>query len=341
MNVVDTRDRPLRSLRLSVTDRCNLRCHYCMPEADYVWLPREDLLSFEEVDRIVRVFTRLGVNKVRLTGGEPLLRKDVASLVKLLAKNQALTERALTTNGLLLQSQAKALRESGLSRITVSLDTIRRDRFRRFMRRDRLRDVLTGIDAAKGAGFDAIKLDTVIVRGRNDDEIVDLIEFARKIDAEVRFIEYMDVGGATRWTKEDVVSKKEILATIENYFGASVEPIDIDSWAPAKRYRLPNGNTFGIIASTTEPFCATCDRSRLTADGLFYLCLYARKGLDLRAPLRSGATDDDLLEIIKGAWEARDDRGAEHRLELENRAALVQAKRLREDPHLEMHTRGG
>jgi cyclic pyranopterin phosphate synthase len=312
-----------------------------MPETDYVWLPREDLLSFEEIDRVVRVFTRLGVNKVRITGGEPLLRRDVTSLVGLLTANEALTERAVTTNGILLQSQAKALREAGLSRITVSLDTIRRDRFREFMRRDRLRDVLAGIDAARSVGFGAIKLDTVIVRGRNEDEIVDLIEFAQSIDGEVRFIEYMDVGGATRWTKRDVVSKKEVLATIEAHFGVNVEPIDTESWAPAKRYRLPSGNTFGIIASTTEPFCATCDRSRLTADGLFYLCLYARKGLDLRAPLRTGATDDDLLELIRGTWEARDDRGAEHRLELEHRGALVKPKSLRKDPHLEMHTRGG
>lgn len=340
-HVVDRRNRPLRSLRVSVTDRCNLRCHYCMPEEDYVWLPREDLLSFEEIARLVRVFTRLGVDKVRLTGGEPLVRKDLPSLVRLLAADDAIRDRALTTNGLLLASQAVALRGAGLSRITVSLDTLRAERFRDITRRDRLDDVLAGIEAAGRAGFVDLKIDTVVVRGRNEDELIELLDFGRRIGAEVRFIEYMDVGGATRWTAENVVGKKEMLAVIEAHHGGRAEPVDLESWAPAKRYRLANGVTFGIIASTTEPFCATCDRSRLTADGLFYLCLYAREGVDLRAPLRAGATDDDLLARIAKAWEARDDRGAELRLELERREALVEAEKLRSDPHLEMHTRGG
>ncbi len=310
-----------------------------MPEADYVWLPRKDLLSFEETARAVSIFARLGVEKVRLTGGEPLLRRDLPDLVRLLRRDSRLSEVALTTNGLLLEPQAKALREAGLSRITVSLDTLKRERFQEISRRDGLEDVLSGIDAARSAGFSELKLDAVIVRGMNDDELFDLLEFAKSIQAEVRFIEYMDVGGATRWSPERVFSKREMLALI-----GEATPIDLESWAPARRFRRPDGTTFGIIASTTEPFCRTCDRSRLTADGVFYSCLYAQKGLDLRAKLRSGAgpsIDEELEALLASRWSAREDRGAEIRLELAERDALVEVDRLRKDPHLEMHTRGG
>jgi cyclic pyranopterin phosphate synthase len=307
-----------------------------MPETDYVWLPRQDLLSFEETARAVSIFTRLGVEKVRLTGGEPLLRRDLPDLVALLARNELLSEVALTTNGLLLEPQAKALKDSGLSRITVSLDTLKPERFREISRRDGLDDVLRGIEALLRAGFTGLKLDTVIVRGMNDDEILDLLDFAKSIDAEVRFIEYMDVGGATRWSMDRVVSKREMLALVGN-----ATPIDLESWAPAKRYRRPDGTTFGIIASTTEPFCRTCDRSRLTADGVFYSCLYAQKGLDLRGKLRSGAADEEIEALLAARWQAREDRGAERRLELAEREALVEVEGLRKDPHLEMHTRGG
>jgi cyclic pyranopterin phosphate synthase len=312
-----------------------------MPEADYVWLPRQDLLSFEEIDRLVGVFTRLGVHKVRLTGGEPLLRRDLPDLVRLLSGRTALSEVALTTNGLLLHSEAKPLKKAGLSRITVSLDTLKRDRFQSIARRDGLDDVLSGIEAARSAGFAELKLDAVIVRGMNQDEILDLLEFAKSIGAEVRFIEYMDVGGATRWSKDRVVSKREILARIEDHASAKATPIDLESWAPAKRFQLPDGTTFGIIASTTEPFCRTCDRSRLTADGMFYACLYAQKGVDLRAQVRSGASDLAIEDLLSASWRAREDRGALIRLELEAREALLEVERLREDPHLEMHTRGG
>ncbi|MGH9391134.1 MAG: GTP 3',8-cyclase MoaA, partial [Vicinamibacteria bacterium] len=314
---------------------------YCMPEPDYVWLPREDLLSFEETARAVGVFTGLGVDKVRLTGGEPLLRRDLSDLVRLLSRNESLSEVALTTNGLLLEAQAKSLKEAGLSRITVSLDTLRPDRFREISRRDGLEDVLSGITAARSAGFSELKLDSVIVRGMTDDEIFDLLDFGRSIGAEVRFIEYMDVGGATRWSQERVFPKREMLALIEERSGAPASPIDLESWAPAKRFRLSDGATFGIIASTTEPFCRTCDRSRLTADGLFYACLYAPTGLDLRAKIRSGASDGELSELLASTWRARADRGAEIRLELAEREALLEVDRLRKDPHLEMHTRGG
>jgi cyclic pyranopterin phosphate synthase len=338
---VDRLGRPLRSLRLSVTDRCNLRCHYCMPEADYVWLPRQDLLSFEETARAVSLFTGLGVGKVRLTGGEPLLRRDLPELVQLLSRNRDLSEIALTTNGLLLEEQAAALKEAGLSRVTVSLDTLRPERFREIARRDGLPAVLAGIDAARRAGFSELKLDSVIVRGMNDDEVFDLLEFAKSIGAEARFIEYMDVGGATRWSKEGVVSKREILALVESRAKAVAAPIDLESWAPAKRFRLSDGTTFGIIASTTEPFCRTCDRSRLTADGVFYTCLYAQKGLDLRTRLRSSASDEEIASLLGSTWGGREDRGAEIRLEQKERDALVEVDRLRKDPHLEMHTRGG
>ncbi len=341
MTPQDRLGRPLRSLRVSVTDRCNLRCHYCMPEADYVWLPRQDLLSFEEMARTVGIFTGLGVEKVRLTGGEPLLRRDLPDLVQLLSQERRLSEVALTTNGLLLKAQARALKDSGLSRITVSLDTLKPERFREISRRDGLEDVLAGIEAARASGFSDLKLDSVIVRGMNDDELFDLLDFGKSLGAEVRFIEYMDVGGATRWSKERVFSKREMLAAIEDRSGAPATPIDLESWAPAKRFRLRDGTPFGIIASTTEPFCRTCDRSRLTADGVFYSCLYAQTGLDLRAKLRSGASDGELRTLLESSWRAREDRGAEIRLELQERDALVEVDRLRQDPHLEMHTRGG
>ncbi len=338
--VPDTFGRPLRNLRVSVTDRCNLRCQYCMPEEEYVWLPRQDLLTFQEISELVGLFTELGVDKVRLTGGEPLLRRDLPVLVEMLARNRAIRDLAMTTNGVTLAEQAGALRDAGLHRVTVSLDTLRPDRFRALTRRDAHDKVLAGIEEARRAGFRGLKLDTVVMRGTNDDELVDLIEYGRRIDAEVRFIEYMDVGGATRWSMDRVVSRLEVLAALGAHYGR-IEPIVEESWAPAQRYRLPDGTTFGIIASTTTPFCSTCDRSRLTADGTWYLCLYARAGTDLRTPLRAGASRDELRSLIVSAWTRRADRGAEERREQRMRGPLVQVQELRKDPHLEMHTRGG
>jgi cyclic pyranopterin phosphate synthase len=311
-----------------------------MPEKNYVWLPRRDLLSFEETARLVDVFLDLGVEKIRLTGGEPLLRRDLPELVALLAVKDRLRDLALTTNGLLLRQQAQALREAGLSRVTVSLDTLRPDRFREIARRYELDEVLRGIEAARESGFAELKIDSVILRGSNDDEVFDLLEYAKSVSAEVRFIEYMDVGGATRWASEKVFSKGDLLARIGERYG-EVERIDTESWAPAKRYRLSDGSTFGIISSTTEPFCRTCDRSRLTADGLLFLCLYAQTGLDLRAKLRAGATNEEIREILASVWGERADRGAEIRFELARRGALVEVESLRKNPHLEMHTRGG
>ncbi len=312
-----------------------------MPEVDYVWLPRKDVLSFEETRRLVGVFTGLGVDKIRLTGGEPLLRKDLPELVRMLSDLERVHELALTTNGLLLEAQARPLKDAGLSRVTVSIDTLHADRFRELSRRDQLDEVLRGIEAAIDVGFDKLKLDTVVIRGTNDDEVCDLIDYARRIGAEVRFIEYMDVGGATRWTHDQVVGQDEILRTVEERLGGPIEAIDLESWAPAKRYRLPDGTIFGVIATMTSPFCQTCDRSRLTADGLWYLCLYAQKGIDLRQELRRGATDEELTAMVTSAWQARDDRGAEVRRELADRNTAVAIEELRKDPHLEMHTRGG
>jgi cyclic pyranopterin phosphate synthase len=336
----DTYGRLLRNLRVSITDRCNLRCGYCMPEEEYVWLPREAILHFEEISRLVDVFITLGVDKVRLTGGEPLLRRDVPSLIRLLAGKPALRDLAITTNGVLLAEHAPALREAGLHRVTVSLDTLHPDRFTALTRRATHAQVLEGIRSVPRAGFTGTKLDTVVMRGVNDDELADLIEFGKTVPAEVRFIEYMDVGGATRWSMDQVVSRQEMLARLGQRYGA-ITPVVEDSTAPADRYRLPDGTIFGIIASTTAPFCADCDRSRLTADGMWYLCLYALAGVDLRGPLRAGASGEELAALIAGGWGARTDRGAEDRLALRDRQPLIQIGGLKRDPHLEMHTRGG
>jgi cyclic pyranopterin phosphate synthase len=299
----DTFGRALRNLRISVTDRCNLRCQYCMPEEDYVWLAREDILQFEEVGALVDVFADLGVDKVRLTGGEPLLRRDLADLVQLLARKPRIRDLALTTNGVLLAEQAPALRAAGLHRVTVSLDTLRPERFRALTRRPNHAQVLEGLRAVSEAGFSGTKVDTVVMRGVNEDELADLIEYGKTVAAEVRFIEYMDVGGATRWSMEAVVSRAEMLKALERRYGR-IDPVVEPSSAPADRYRLPDGTVFGIISSTTAPFCESCDRSRLTADGLWYLCLYARRGIDLRGPLRQGVSAAELKVLITGSWRA-------------------------------------
>jgi GTP 3',8-cyclase len=335
----DTLGRPLRNLRLSVTDRCNLRCEYCMPEDDYVWLPREDVLHFEETSALVDVFLSLGVDKVRLTGGEPLLRRDLAELVSMLSRKPGLTDLAMTTNGILLADHVDALKSAGLRRITVSLDTLRRDRFIALARFDEIERVKSGIHAAARV-FGGLKLDTVVIKGINDDELVDLIEYGKSVNGEVRFIEYMDVGGATQWSPGRVMSRREMIEALARHYG-HVAPLIEESSAPADRFTLPDGTVFGIISSTTEPFCRSCDRSRLTADGMWYLCLYAAQGIDLRAALRTGATADDVRQLIATGWERRDDRGAETRLGLGERRGFVPVTALRQDPHLEMHTRGG
>jgi cyclic pyranopterin phosphate synthase len=337
--VLDAHQRPLANLRLSVTDRCNLRCQYCMPEEDYIWLPREDILQFEEIERLVDQFLSLGVDKVRLTGGEPLLRRDIPSLIERLSRKDNIRDLAMTTNAVLLAPAVQDLKRAGLRRLTISLDTLQRDRFVKLARFDELPRVLAGIDAAVDP-FPGFKMDSVIIRGVNDDEIIPLIEFAKARGAEIRFIEYMDVGGATNWSMSQVVSRDEMLKTIAAHYGAAT-PLGEGGSAPADRYRLPDGTVFGIIASTTEPFCRSCDRSRLTADGVWYLCLYAARGVDLRGPLRGGVSDEALRDLITSVWHARTDRGAENRLDMRERSPLIPLKALKKDPHLEMHTRGG
>jgi cyclic pyranopterin phosphate synthase len=338
--VLDRFDRPLRSLRVSVTDRCNLRCQYCMPETDYVWLPRESVLTFEETATIVDAFLELGVDRVRLTGGEPLLRRNLPELVEQLASRRTIRDLALTTNGVLLAAHAADLKRAGLHRVTVSLDTLDPRRFQALTRFDAHQAVLEGIEAAVAAGFTQLKIDTVVIRGVNHDELPSLIDYGRQVGAEVRFIEYMDVGGATQWSEALVVSRREMLEMLERALGPA-QPIHELSSAPADRFRLPDGTTFGIISSTTEPFCATCDRARLTADGVWLMCLYARAGTDLRRPLRAGASRPELMRLIETVWRSRADRGAEERLTSPRRQTLIPVTALKKDAHLEMHTRGG
>jgi len=311
-----------------------------MPEDEYLWLPREDILTFEEISALVDVFLGLGVDQVRLTGGEPLLRRDLPDLVALLAAKPRIRDLAMTTNGMLLEPYAPALARAGLHRVTVSLDTLRRDRMIRLTRVDALDDVLAGLEAARRAGLERLKIDTVVMRGVNDDEVGDLLAFARDLGAEIRFIEYMDVGGATHWTPDLVVSRRAILERVASRFGPA-SPIAERTSAPADRYRLADGTVFGLIASTTEPFCDTCDRGRLTADGVWLLCLYATDGMDLRGPLRQGETTDAITARVEDGWRARTDRGAVDRLHADRRTAFVPLASLKKDAHLEMHTRGG
>ena len=340
MATLDRLGRPLRNVRISVTDRCNLRCTYCMPEKQYVWLPRTDLLSFEEIGALVSVLAGLGVDKVRLTGGEPLQRTGLASLVRILAAERRITDLAMTTNGVQLAEHAADLFAAGLGRLTVSLDTLQPARFLAIAGRDDHAKVMAGIEAARRAGFGPLKIDTVVLRGENDDELADLIAFGREVGAEVRFIEYMDVGGATRWSADKVVSRAQMLDAVGRVHG-EIEPVGGRGAEPAERFRLRDGTTFGIIASTTTPFCGACDRARLTADGVWYQCLYASAGLDLRGPMRAGASPEALGELVTRAWGGRADRGAEERRAGSERGPIIPVEALRRDPHLEMHTRGG
>ncbi|MCZ6857850.1 MAG: radical SAM protein, partial [Gemmatimonadetes bacterium] len=249
---------------------------------------------------------------------------------------------ALTTNGVLLARQAEALKRAGLHRVTVSLDTVRPDRYRIFNRAEKFAAVEESIAMVRDVGLEKTKINSVVIRGFNDDELVDLMEFAGEHGAELRYIEYMDVGGATDWSMEQVVSRAEILDTLSTHYG-DITPLsnDDDPSAPAQRFSLPDGRPFGIVASTTGPFCRSCDRSRLTADGMFFMCLYADDGVDLRELVRSEASDDEIANAIATAWRVRSDRGAEERAAMRERGVLYQVEGLRSDPHREMHTRGG
>lgn len=337
----DGHGRPLRSLRLSVTDRCNLRCSYCMPEEHYTWLGRDRLLRFGQLTLVARSAVGLGVRRIRLTGGEPLLRKELWRLVEQLRAIQQLEDLALTTNGIHLEEQAEALRAAGLDRVTISLDTLDRGRFEALTRRDDLSRVLAGVAAARRTFPSAPKVNTVLMAGINDGEIPDLLRWAREERLELRFIEYMDVEGATQWSGAQVLSAREVLERVEQVLGP-VTPMPGRGSAPAQRYRLESGQVFGIVASTTQPFCGHCDRARLTADGQWFNCLYATEGLDLGPAIRSGANEEQLAEILAGSWRRREDRGAEERLLLpERETALTPSSELRSAPQREMHTKGG
>jgi len=342
--LVDQLGRPLRSLRVSVTDKCNIRCLYCMPEDEYEWLPHDSILSLEETARLVGVFASLGVNKVRFTGGEPLVRRNLIELIKLVAEDARIADIALTTNGVLLDRFAESLKEAGVGRVTVSLDTLQRLRYEQFTRSKRFQDVMRGIDSLGIAGFTGTKLNAVVIRGFNDDELIDLLEYAKSRKLELRFIEYMDVGGANRWSMKDVVPIGEILDLLESHYGPidRVEPTnEYEERAPASRFVLSDGTVFGIVASTTRPFCQTCDRSRMTADGMWFKCLYAPDGINLKDVLRATDDDNKIAETIRGSWEKRTDRGAEERLLLPNRSAFRRTGAECSGRHLEMHARGG
>jgi cyclic pyranopterin phosphate synthase len=317
--VRDQWGRPLRDLRISVTDRCNFRCTYCMPKEvfgpDFAFLPHEALLTFEEIERLTRLFVTLGVRKVRLTGGEPLLRRDLERLVAMLAGIEGVEEIALTTNGsLLTPAKAKALREAGLTRITVSLDSLD-DKV--FMAMNDVRfpvsRVLAAIDAAAEAGLRPVKINMVVKRGVNDHCVVDMARHFRGSGHIVRFIEYMDVGTTNGWRMADVVPAAEILEQIQRHW--PLEPVPPrHPGEVAQRYRYVDGaGEIGIIASVTQPFCRGCTRARLSSDGQLYLCLFAARGVDLRALLRSGASDEEVLERLRQVWTGREDRYSELR----------------------------
>jgi cyclic pyranopterin phosphate synthase len=315
---VDRLNRPLHDLRISVTDRCNFRCTYCMPREvygrDYEFLPRAQLMTFEEITRLARLFVGNGVRKVRLTGGEPLLRRDLPDLVRMLAAIPGVDDLTLTTNGSLLARHAAALAGAGLDRVSVSLDSLDDTTFARMNDVGfPVQTVLDGIDAAAAAGLTPIKVNMVVRRGINEADVVPMARYFRERGHIVRFIEYMDVGHTNHWRMDDVVPASEIIDRIHaelplvalapNYPGEVA-----DRWA----YRDGSGEV-GVIASVTQPFCADCARARLTADGLLYTCLFASAGHDLRAPLRAGATDDAMAEQIRAIWEVRDDRYSELR----------------------------
>ncbi len=318
--VRDQFERPLRDLRLSVTDRCNFRCPYCMPaevfNEGYGFLPKQEILSFEEIERLARAFAALGVRKLRLTGGEPLLRQELPKLVERLARIEGLEDLSLTTNGSKLAKWAQALSDAGLGRVTVSLDSLDPEVFQRMNDRDLpVERVLEGITAAEQAGLSPIKLNCVVQRGINDHTIADLASHFRGTGHIVRFIEFMDVGTMNGWDLKHVVSKGEILKLLSR--DERLEPVPPNyPGVVATRWRYADGSgEVGIIASVSEPFCKGCTRARLTADGRFVTCLFANGGPSLRDPLRAGATDEEMRERIRAVWTGRTDRYSEQRSE--------------------------
>ncbi|MBI5891572.1 MAG: GTP 3',8-cyclase MoaA [Nitrosomonadales bacterium] len=338
--VLDKLQRPLRDLRISVTDRCNLRCTYCMPreifDGSHAFLPRGELLSFEEIERIARQFLRLGVQKIRLTGGEPLLRHGIERLVEKLARLQTVEgkplEIAMTTNGVILARKARALREAGLDRVTVSLDGLSDATFKTMSdSKVSVATVLDGIATAQTAGFDQVKVNMVVKRGANQHEIVPMAEHFRRSGVVLRFIEYMDVGCSNGWCMEDVVPAREILDRIALHYPLQqVEPSQLGEVAERWRY-ADGGGEVGVIASVTQAFCHECTRARISTDGKFYTCLFAGSGFDLRTPLRAGINDHGIANLIADIWRQRDDRYSQQR--------HLPTERARE--RVEMHYIGG
>ena len=311
----DAYNRPLRDLRISVTDRCNFRCSYCMPLDEYEWIDKKEILTFEEIARLARLFVELGVEKIRLTGGEPLVRQDLPRLIEKLSDLKGLEDLCLTTNGALLAERVDALKRAGLRRINVSIDTLDPEKFKRMTKRGDLGKVLEGIFAAKETGLAPIKLNAVVERGINDDDILPLVEFSREHGFGMRFIEYMDVGNSNNWTSAKLVPKKEIIEKIHARY--SLREIGRDKGsAPSVDYEFVDGKgDIGVIASVTEPFCSSCTRIRVTADGKIVTCLFSQLGHDIKTRMRTGATDAEISQFISNLWRGRTDRYSAERLE--------------------------
>jgi len=314
----DALNRPLHDLRISVIDQCNFRCTYCMPQENhnkqYTFLNEDQWLTFEEIERLARLFVRLGVTKLRLTGGEPLLRPNLSDLIKNLRAIDGICDLALTTNGSLLASQAQALKDAGLNRITVSLDALDDKLFRTMNgQRGSVEKVLAGIRKCEEVNFESIKINTVIQKNINDHQALDLVKYFKGRKPTLRFIEYMDVGNCNHWSADLVVPSAEIVAMIHNHF--PLAPVNSNYYGEvASRYRFLDGSgEIGFISSISQPFCRTCTRARLSTDGKVYTCLFAREGTDLRTPLRQNATDDQLFDALQSIWKKRDDRYSELR----------------------------
>jgi GTP 3',8-cyclase len=315
----DLLNRPLRDLRISVIDRCNLRCQYCMPKEifgpDYSFLPPSELLTYDEIERIAKIFVELGVKKIRLTGGEPLLRKDLPVLVDRLIRLEGLEDIALTTNGIFLPKYAHDLKQAGLKRVNISLDSINDELFGQMNGRNvGAAPVKKGIEAAQNAGL-GIKINMVIKKGMNDSEIIPMATYCKENELELRFIEYMDVGSTNGWKMKDVITKKEIYAKLQEAF--ELEPVEADYFGEvAKKYKYKDANVLvGFITSVSESFCSSCTRARLSANGQLYTCLFNGNGHNIRDFLREGADDSALEGFIKNIWEQRRDRYSDERTE--------------------------
>ena len=336
--LIDKFKRPLQDIRISVTDRCNFRCPYCMPSEifgeRYQFLPKEEILSFEEITRLTKILVGFGVNKIRITGGEPLLRTDLHKLIKQLSEIDNALDITLTTNGFLLKDNAELLKDSGLKRITVSLDSLADDVFRKMNGRNfGIERVLEGIDAATKANLSPLKINAVVQKNVNDHTLVDLAKYFKGTGHIVRFIEYMDVGNKNGWELDEVVPANDILALIDQEM--PLEPIDPNyPGEVARRYRYKDGQgEIGIIASVSQPFCGDCSRARLSTDGALYTCLFASRGLNLRDTLRSGGTDTELESMIKDVWQSRTDKYSEERS-----ASIITDS---SEPKIEMYQIGG